>query len=170
MSEETLIYYSKKISMLGLSERTKEELKSNFKKYYRYFKKKEGYSDLEYMIGDTFSLKRNEAKYVYILCKVHYLKDIHHLPPRETQLSAGASTGKRIIKFNNINEWAEDRARRGIKFKEPEFYKCLVQNYYRYRQKDLIKLLEKEFKLKVPAGYTKIMWEDYLSKVKVKEA
>lgn len=41
MTKETLMYYNKEISMLGISECTKKKLRSNLKMYYRYFRNNE---------------------------------------------------------------------------------------------------------------------------------
>lgn len=158
-------YYMQKNKNLDLNELVKKKLERRIKSYYKIFKENDnkGHFELVCALRREGALTDEEAKYVYNLCKLQYLKDVKPLPPRETKEK------KVKLKFNNLDEWAEYRATKGRKFKEQEFYKCLVKNYYRYRQKDLMKLLEEEFKLPVPAGYTKNMWRDYLSRVKVKE-
>lgn len=165
MTKETLMYYNKEISMLGISECTKKKLRSNLKMYYRYFRNNESNNNLECRIQERFILKRNEARYVYLLCKIHYLNDTIPLPPEDNEEKEVEE-----YEFNNLDEWAEDRAKKGRKFKNPNFYKYLVQNYSKYKQKELMRLLEKEFKLTVPEGYIGPLYREYLIKVEVKEA
>lgn len=162
MTKETLMYYNKEISMLGISKCTKDRVERNFEIYYSFFQSNENNEKLEYMIQDIFGMKRKEARYVYLLCKIQYLNDITPLPPKKFK------TKEKELSFNNLNEWAEYRALHGTRFKDIDFYKCLIEFYQKYTPSIVKKILEEQFQLDkpIPNSYVYKMYRDYCKKVK----
>lgn len=165
-------YYIKKNQHITLDNLTKKKLERRMKRYYEIFKEndnKEPFAMIyEFYTNIDDSLTYKEAEYIYNLCRNKYLNEISSLPVEENE-EEEVEQEDQGYEFNNLNEWAEDRAKNARKFKDPEFYMYLVNNYFKYKQKDLMKLLEKEFKLKVPEGYIGSLWREYLAKVEVKE-
>lgn len=159
MTKETLMYYNKEISMLGISECTKDRVERNFEIYYKFFQSNENNEKLEYMIQDIFGMTRKEARYVYLLCKIQYLNDITPLPQKKIKI-------KEELSFKNLNEWAEYRAKIGTKFKDIDFYKCLVETYPQDKTSRVTKLLEEQFQLELSPCYVMFMYRDYCKKVK----
>lgn len=102
-------------------------------------------------------LSYSEAQYIYNLCRNKYLKDETPLIPK---------IRKKDLKFNNLNEWAEYRARKGTKFKDIDFYKRLVETYPQDKTSKVTKLLEEQFQLELSPCYVMFMYRDYCKKVK----
>ena len=163
MSSSLEKYYNKKNESLNLDNLVKSELKKKFRSSYKVFKENDNKISFdiiyEFRKKVNPSLTHKEGMYIYNLCRNKYLKDKTPLVPRGVKK-------KKELKFNNLNEWAEYRAQIGTKFKDIDFYKCLVETYPQDKTSRVTKLLEEQFQLELSPCYVMFMYRDYCKKVK----
>lgn len=169
LNKESLKYYQKKynkdkIRALGLSPGSMEKIDKEINVYYKRFKDSDisGADDPWKKLKTEFNLTIEEAKYTEIVCKEIFRDDVipvEQLPPKKRRSNKPKS-------FNNIDEWAQDRADRGEKYRDKEVFKFIVLNFKKFRQKDILTQIKELYGVNLPAGYIRNVWDEYIKRVR----